>query len=54
MKKRIAKYPLVGPLGSQDPILPVSTKDLMEKLNDAQSGLKDKWGKTLVRLAQNI
>ena len=45
MKKRINKYPLVGPLGPQDPILPARTKDLAEKLNGAHSGLKDKWGK---------
>ena len=45
LKDRLNSYPLVGPLGSQHPKLPVSTKVLHAKLNEPASGLRESWGK---------
>ena len=45
LRRRVRDYAQSGPLGSQDPILPVDVKDLHAKLNDGESGLDKKWGK---------
>ena len=48
IKARANEYPLVGPLGSQDPILPIDTKHLDETLNDHKSGMAGKFKKSNV------
>ena len=45
LEKKVNSYDLTGPLGSQDPQLPVSTKLLKQKLNDPISGLAVVWKK---------
>ena len=45
LEKKANSYDLTGPLGSQDPQLPVSTKLLKQKLNDPRSGLAVAWEK---------
>ena len=46
LKSRVCGYPLVGPLGSQDPKIPVCEKDILSKLHDPSSNLKESWEKT--------
>lgn len=48
IKSRANEYPLVGPLGSQDPILPIDTNHLHETLNDPKSGMAEKFKKSNV------
>ena len=45
LRRRVREYTPSGPLGSQDPILPVDVKDLHAKLNDGKSGIDKKWKK---------
>ena len=48
LKKRVDNYPLSGPLGSQDPILPICTEHLYEELNKDNGRLKELWKKDAV------
>ena len=45
LKTRVGDYPLTAPLGSQDPILPISLDNLHGSLNETKGEMKDKWGK---------
>ena len=45
LTKRVCDYPLAGPLGSQDPNLPVCEKDILAKLNDPTNTLSESWEK---------
>ena len=45
MRKRVNNYPLTGPLGSQDPILPVCIDKLYDAMNDPKNNMPQKWKK---------
>ena len=45
VKDRVDTYPLTGPLGCQDPKLPVCTRELHRELNDPSSDLQSRWKK---------
>ena len=62
MEKKVNAYELTGPLGSQDPLLPVCTKMLKQRLNADNSGLAEawkkrniqKWNSTLTNVIQGL
>ena len=45
VRNKVNTYHLSGPLGSQDPRVPVNVKKLHAELNDPESSLKEQWGK---------
>ena len=46
IKKSVRSYPLCGPMGSQDPKLPIDTDHLYDELSKEGSTLKESWKKS--------
>ena len=52
IKTAVRNYPLSGPMGSQDPKLPINTDKLYDELSNENSQLKEYWEKKTYSVAQ--
>ena len=48
MRKRVNNFSLTGPLGSQDPILPICVDKLHDTMNDPKNDMAKKWKKEAI------